>query len=240
MTHHLRVPRGAVAAAAAGAILGLGVGLAATAQATTPSPPTTSKTPPAPPAGPGGPLGGPGGPGPRGGPGGGGTLTKVSSSSITYAGPDGVSRTAALNASTTYTRDGTTATESDLTLGEHVDVRLVNPSATPAVAESVDIHSPHLGGTVLSDNGSTIVVIDGDGFHRTIRTNGSTTYTKSGSSATSAAVTTGQHLDAVGSIDPDGTDLDATRVNVGLPPRPTPPAPPASSSSTTKGSSSTG
>ncbi|MHB8671664.1 MAG: hypothetical protein ACYDAD_14080 [Acidimicrobiales bacterium] len=236
MPGRLRIHPAAVATA--GVVLGLGVGLAVTAQATTssstPSSPSASasSTPPRPPRG----HEGPDGPG-RHGKGGGGTLTAVSSSSITYAGPDGTARTAALNGSTTYAKDGTEAKQSDLAVGQHVRVRLVDPSATSPVAASVDIHSPHLGGTVASDNGGTIVVIDGEGFHRTIHTSGATTYTNSGQSATSSAVTTGQHLDAVGSIDQNGTDLDATRVNVGTRPRPTSPGSSAASSST--GSSST-
>lgn len=230
MANRLRAHPGAIAAA--GVVLGLGVGLAATAQATTTSPSTTSNpasstaTPPPPRPGPDG----PGGPG-RPGRGRGGTIKAVSTSSITYAGPDGTSHTAALNGSTTYSKDGTAAKQTDLAVGQRVDVRLTDPSATTPTAASVNIHSPHLDGTVLSDSGTTIVVTDGEGFHRTIHTTGSTAYTNSGSAATASAVTTGQHIDAVGSIDPNGTDLDATRVNVGRPPRPTPPPRPSSAPS---------
>ncbi|GAC1598490.1 MAG: hypothetical protein NVS3B21_24060 [Acidimicrobiales bacterium] len=227
-----------IAVASAGVILGLGVGLAATAQATTTSPSSTSQTspssassssatPPPPP---------PGGPGRGGhGPGGGGTLSAVSSSSITYAGPDGSAHTAALNGSTTYAKDGAAAQQTDLAVGERVNVRLADPTASTPTVARVEIHSPHLDGTVTSDNAGVIIVVDGDGFHRTIHT-GMTSYTNNGQAATSSAVVAGQHINAVGSIDPNGTDLDATRVDVGRPPRPTPPN---SSGPSSTGSSST-
>lgn len=231
--HRVRAHPGLLALA--GIVFGLGLGLAATASATTtPSTNSTSSSnhnqalPP-----PRGPRGrGPGdGPG-RHGRGFGGVLTAVTSSSLTYAGPDGTTHTVGLTSSTTYTRDGATAHHSDLAVGERISVRPVDPSATSPVAASVDIHSPHLGGTVYSVNGNTIVIIDGEGFHRTIHTTSATVYTDNGQSATSSAVTKGQHLNALGSIDTNGTDLDATRVNVGQPPRPTPPGVSGSSSTT--------
>lgn len=155
----------------------------------------------------------------------GGTLSAVSATAITYAGADGTAHTATLNSSTMYTKDGAAAAQSDLKVGQRVHVRLVDPAAAAPVAAAVDIHSPHLGGKVASVNGGTIVVIDGEGFHRTIHTTGSTTYTNNGQPATAAAVAVGSQVNAAGSIDPNGTDLTATRVDVGRPPHPARPAP---------------
>jgi len=215
-THRLRTT---VAAAVVGITLG-GVGAAYAS--------TTSTTPaPGAPAPGGTSAGQAASRGPKGGHGhgqkGGGVISAVSSSALTYAGPAGTTRTAALNGSTTYTRDGQVARQSDLAVGQRVSVRLVDPAATSPVAASVDIHSPHLGGTVTSDGATTIVVTDPDGFHRTIHTSGATSYTDNGQSASSSAVVTGRRVNAIGSIDANGTDLDATRVDVGTPTRPTPP-----------------
>ena len=222
-THRLRTT---IAAAAVGITLG-GVG-AAYASTTSTTPASTTPTAPGSAASSGASGGQTPSRGPKGGPGhgqkGAGTLSAVSATAVTYTGPAGTARTAALNGSTTYTRDGQPARQSDLAVGQRVNVRLVHPTATSPVAASVDIHSPHIGGTVSSDTGTTIVVTDPDGFHRTIHTSAATRYTNNGQSASSSAVVSGQRVNAVGSIDPNGTDLDATRVDVGAPPPPTPPA----------------
>lgn len=82
-------------------------------------------------------------------------------------------------------------------------------------------HTPHIGGTVQSVSGSTVVVKDPDGFTRTIQLADDVTVTKDGSSSSVTAITKGEHVDATGSVDADGTTLDATAVSVG---KPTPPA----------------
>jgi hypothetical protein len=71
-------------------------------------------------------------------------------------------------------------------------------------------------GTVTG-TGSTITIKDFWGFTRTIHTTGSTTYTRGGQPATSSAVTKGSHITATGTVDSNGTDLDASKVNVQLP-----------------------
>jgi hypothetical protein len=62
-----------------------------------------------------------------------------------------------------------------------------------------------------------ITITDHDGFTRTIKTSGSTTYEKDGASATRSAITVGTLVHAVGTVDDNGTTLDAQRVSVGMP-----------------------
>ena len=74
-----------------------------------------------------------------------------------------------------------------------------------------------MSGTVKNVNGSTITIQDFMGFTRTIHTSSSTTYTRGGQSATSSAVTNGAQIAAQGTVDRNGTDLDASKVYVVLP-----------------------
>jgi hypothetical protein len=67
---------------------------------------------------------------------------------------------------------------------------------------------------VLSDTGGTIVVADGQGFHRTIDTTGSTTYSEAGATVSSSTVSLGVDVVAYGSIAANHTDLDAATVEV--------------------------
>src|SRR5436853_528504 len=71
--------------------------------------------------------------------------------------------------------------------------------------------APAMAGTVKSVNGSTITIQDFMGFTRTIHTSSSTTYTRGGQSATSSAVTNGAEIAAQGTVDHNGTDLDASK-----------------------------
>lgn len=77
-------------------------------------------------------------------------------------------------------------------------------------------HAPHLDGTVKSVSGTTILITDHDGFTRTIVVSSSTTY----SDGLTATPKTGTALHATGTVDADGTTLDATAVGA----RPAPPA----------------
>jgi len=65
-------------------------------------------------------------------------------------------------------------------------------------------------------NGSTILITDRDGFTRTIKTSGSTTY----GAGITASPAPGTRVHATGTVDADGTSLDATTVVTA----PTPPA----------------
>jgi hypothetical protein len=67
-------------------------------------------------------------------------------------------------------------------------------------------HTPTLVGTVKSSNGTTILITDLDGFTRTINLSSSTTYDDS----LTSTPTVGTKIEAQGSVDADGTSLDAT------------------------------
>jgi len=89
-------------------------------------------------------------------------------------------------------------------------------STSSSTAPAPKVHVPHLDGTVTSVNGSDIVIKDRDGFTRTITTSGSTTY----SNGLTSAPAVGIQVHATGTVDANGTALDAT--TLGAPP--TPPA----------------
>jgi len=89
-------------------------------------------------------------------------------------------------------------------------------STSSSTAPAPKVHVPHLDGTVTSANGSDIVIKDRDGFTRSITTSGSTTY----SNGLTSAPAVGTQVHATGTVDANGTALDATTVG-------TPPTPPA-------------
>jgi hypothetical protein len=77
--------------------------------------------------------------------------------------------------------------------------------------------APGMAGTVKSVSGQNVTIQDFMGFTRTIHTSSSTTYTRGGQSAASTAVTNGARIAAQGTVDKNGTDLDASKVAVLLP-----------------------
>jgi hypothetical protein len=84
------------------------------------------------------------------------------------------------------------------------------PSGAPSGSDqgSPAARTPHLMGTVKSVSGSTILITDQDGFTRTIKVSSSTKYTDS----LTANPAVGTKIAAEGTVDSDGTSLDATTV----------------------------
>jgi endonuclease YncB( thermonuclease family) len=146
----------------------------------------------------------------------GGLVTAIDGDSLTVRTPRGT-ETIALNGSTAYYEGKTKATRSAVDEGDVVHVRLVDPRATKKVAAVVTVVPAHLVGWVTDVGGSTITLKDLDGFTRTIRTGSATTYVKDGATATRSAITVGTLVRALGTVDSDGTTLDATRVATGRP-----------------------
>ena len=146
----------------------------------------------------------------------GGLVTAVSASSVTVRTPGGTKKIG-LTGSTTYYAGPTKATKAILSVGDIIGVRLADPKAASPVATVVTVLPAHLAGFVTKVDGSTITVVDESGFTRTIRTSSSTTYEKDGATASSSAVTVGTFVRALGTVDSDGTTLDATRVSTGVP-----------------------
>jgi hypothetical protein len=150
--------------------------------------------------------------------GGSGLVSAVTSDSLTLRTPDGT-RTIGLTSSTTYYTGRTKATKDAVKAGSVVHVRLVDPRATKQVAAVVTVEPAHLDGWVTAVSGGAITLTDPSGFTRTVRTSSATTYVKDGAAATSSIVSVGTFVRAVGTVDADGTTLDATRVATGHPAR---------------------
>ncbi|HUV57994.1 MAG TPA: DUF5666 domain-containing protein [Acidimicrobiales bacterium] len=145
----------------------------------------------------------------------GGLVTAVTGTSITVKDPQGTSTTYTIDAATRVTKERQTATAADLVVGEHVRI-LASPSSATTAA-GIDIELARIGGQVVSVSASTITVADRDGFYRTVSVNGTTTYSKGGTSANLSDVTTGTFILAEGTVDANHTTLDASAVGIGLP-----------------------
>ncbi|MDA8365815.1 MAG: DUF5666 domain-containing protein [Actinomycetota bacterium] len=161
----------------------------------------------------------------RGGPG--GVITAISGNTVTFTGIDGQSHSVTTDSSTVYRKDGTKVSSSALAVGEHIVFRPVRPStsssssSTPStttpVAAEIDIVSPSIDGTVHSISGSTMVIVDQQGFWRTVDVSAGATVTRGGQASTLSAVKVGDHVRATGTIAADNTTLDATTIRVELP-----------------------
>ncbi|MGI8417593.1 MAG: hypothetical protein ACR2P2_15615, partial [Nakamurella sp.] len=69
-------------------------------------------------------------------------------------------------------------------------------------------HQPHLGGTVMAVGSGTITIKDRDGFRRQIKTSSKTGY----SDGLKSPVAVGTQIEAEGTVDANGTALDATAI----------------------------
>lgn len=146
----------------------------------------------------------------------GGLVSAISADSLTLRTPAG-SKTIGLNGSTTFYDGPTKVTRSAVAVGDVVRVLLADPKASSPVASVVTVVPAHLAGWVTSISGSTITLKDVDGFTRTLTTSSVTKVRKDGADATLAAITVGSFIHAAGTVDGDGTTLDALRIGVGLP-----------------------
>ncbi|MFC5929763.1 hypothetical protein D6T64_03500 [Cryobacterium melibiosiphilum] len=81
-------------------------------------------------------------------------------------------------------------------------------STDGAATDERPAHEPHMHGTVVSVSGSTITITDHDGFTRVINTSGDTAYTDD----LTADLAAGTEIRATGTVNGDGTSLDATEV----------------------------
>lgn len=152
-----------------------------------------------------------------------GTVETVQSGSFTLKTGQGTTLTIDTTGSTTYYEALSKVSASALKSGEQVSVVFTRPSASAGTSTSssvtptaarVDIILPSLEGQVVSDSAGTIVVSDREGFHRTIDTTGSTTYSEAGTTVPASAVTNGVDVVAYGSIAANKTDLNAMSVEV--------------------------
>jgi len=86
------------------------------------------------------------------------------------------------------------------------------PGSTKKPAPSQ--HRPHIDGTLASVSAATVTVTDRDGFTRTILTSSGTKY----GDGLTAQLPAGTKIHAEGTVDANGTSLDATTITVMRPP----------------------
>lgn len=146
----------------------------------------------------------------------GGLVSSVGGNSLTIDTPRGPQKIG-LTGSTTYYDEQTKATKSILRAGEIVRVRLVDPTASNLVAAVVRVLPAHIEGWITAIGSNSITVTDLSGFTRTINTSDATKYLKDGVASTRSALSVGALIRAAGSVDSDGTTLDATKVALGIP-----------------------
>ena len=117
--------------------------------------------------------------------------------------------TVTLTGSTTFAAPPTGVTPTGVSSGERVVVSL-EPGASGVVARSVTILLAQISGVVADAGPSALVVVDGQGFHRTIDVSSATVYRPTQTPVVPPAV--GQWVDAFGDIDADHVTLDAVVV----------------------------
>jgi hypothetical protein len=150
----------------------------------------------------------------RFGPGfGAGTLTAINPSSLTVRGPFGRTTTVATTASTAYYRDTTKVSRSDLKVGDRVVVNVVDPLASSPTAGAVRIVLPSVVGTVSGVQGDAFTLTEPVGFRHVVHTSSATAYARGGQSSNrSTVLANGAVVLVVGTIDANGSDVTATRV----------------------------
>ncbi len=143
-------------------------------------------------------------------------VTAVNGNTITLDTPRGT-KTVTVNAGTTYRRGADKATLGDIKKGEIVLVRFVDPKATSLVAKAVRIELARGAGYVTSVNGSSFTIIGRDGFSRTVQESSGVTYRNGKATGSASDITVGKFVRAAGTVDPNGTTLDAARIATGEP-----------------------
>jgi hypothetical protein len=139
----------------------------------------------------------------------GGYVTAASSTSITVDSWNGTSNTYPISPTATYAEGGAPATASSLVVGDRVQLQI--STSAPATVTAINIELAFLFGTVTSVSGDTILIRDPQGFTRTILVGSGTTYSGGGLSD----IVTGSKIVASGTVDANGTTLDALTVKIG-------------------------
>ena len=152
---------------------------------------------------------------PRGPSGVGGDFTALTSSSITIVNFDGTASTYVINSSTVVTNLRQSATTASLALGENV--RIVASSTDTSVAGSIELVPATLAGRVSAINGDTITVTGPNASADTILVSTTTTYTKSGATASLADISVGSFIFAEGTFSSSPSTIDAATVGIGDP-----------------------
>ena len=139
----------------------------------------------------------------------GGYVTAASSTSITVDSWNGTPATYPISSTATYTEGGAPATATSLVVGDRVQLQI--SSSAPATVTAINIELAYLFGTVTSVSGDTILIRDPQGFTRTILVGTATTY----SGGVLSDIVSGSRILASGTVDPNGTTLDALTIKIG-------------------------
>jgi hypothetical protein len=139
----------------------------------------------------------------------GGYVTAASSTSITVDSWSGTSSTYPISPTATYSEGGATVSASSLVVGDRVQLQI--STSAPATVTAINIELAYLFGTVTSVSGNTILIRGPQGFTRTILVGANTTYTGGGL----GDIVTGSKIMASGTIDSNGTTLDALAIKIG-------------------------
>ncbi len=139
----------------------------------------------------------------------GGYVTAASSTSITVQSWNGTTNTYPISPTATYTEGGAPTSATSLVTGDRVQLQI--SSSAPATVTAINIELAYLFGTVISASGNTILIRDPQGFTRTILVGDTTTYT----GGDLGDIVAGTKIVASGTVDPNGTTLDALTVKIG-------------------------
>ncbi len=213
---------------------------------------STAPSAPAPRGGPGGAKGHRGGPGGAGG----GTITRISGSTLTLRTENGT-ETVDTSSSTTYAKEMQTVSFGSLEVGDvvHVAAAPATSGTSPSVSGSgssglstpaqpgtgtvsaarVTVVEPSLAGRVTSNSNGTFTLVGRDGQLLMVNTTSGTRYYNGTASTTSSAISDGTRVMAEGS-QTGIASLNADVITVA----PTPPTPGRAPGSVTPPSSSTG
>jgi hypothetical protein len=135
-----------------------------------------------------------------------GTVSAVTSSSVTITLPGGSSQTLALTGSTTYSQGSISATHGALVVGVRIQAQGTVDSSGNFTATSIVIAPSVVQGTVASKTASTIVVTTTAGKTLTVNVTSTTTYSIRGvSGATLVNVAVGDRIAAEGALNSDGS-----------------------------------
>ena len=122
---------------------------------------------------------------------------------------NGTTTTFTISPTATYTEGGAPTSASSLVMGDRVELQV--SSSAPTTVTAINIELAMLFGTVTSVSGDTILIRDPQGFTRTILVGTGTTY----SGGTLSDIVMGTKIVASGTVDPNGTTLDAVTVKIG-------------------------
>ena len=141
-----------------------------------------------------------------------GLVTAASSTSVTITDHKGTPETFAIIGTTTFAEGKTTVLPAALVVGENAQIK-ASPG-TPPTATRINISLSHFSGKVTLISGDSITVEGFKGVTSTVVTDGTTTFTKDGSTAGLTDIAVGDFINAQGLIGATPTTLDASSVSI--------------------------